>query len=96
MTYGWLVELTHKQAYKGTTMPESAYDRDLFRFECTKCGYPAPNVTVGSIRDDQTTLRCASCHFENDLTVAPNSTVLATARNHASEKDKQDGVTRQR
>jgi transcription elongation factor Elf1 len=81
-----------------STMPneDSAYDRDLFRFECTKCDHKAPNITVGSIRDDQTTLICASCHFENDLTTGQNCARLAEARELADQKDKQDGVTRQR
>jgi hypothetical protein len=66
---------------------ESWLDHVMFLFRCTKCGYPAPNLSVGSIRDDQTTLTCASCHFENDLTAAPNSDTLATARRTAFDAD---------
>jgi hypothetical protein len=66
---------------------ESWFNHELFFFKCTECGYQAPNLAVGSIRDDQTTHVCASCHFENDLTVAPNSDALATARRTAFDTD---------
>lgn len=66
---------------------ESWFDHELFFFQCTECGYRAGNLTVGVIRDDQLKLVCLSCHFENDLTVAPNSDALATARRTAFDAD---------
>ena len=66
---------------------ESRLDHELFFFQCTDCGYSPRDLSVGTIPEGQAILDCPRCLFPNDLSAAPNSAELATARRTAYEKD---------
>jgi len=63
-------------------------DRGPFMFKCTNC-MRSKSFIVGVIPQDQMTLDCSFCACENDLSIDPNWSNLAQARETAFLTDRQ-------